>query len=116
MEIKRITINAKNGATVKAAGNADAVRQTVTATVKPILRRFYLRGRHPNSLRNLKPRRKGMPSLNPAGRRGARSLQSELEAIIFSPAWQEFRRQTEETERLLARSVREHLGISLKEL
>jgi hypothetical protein len=113
---QRITITTKNAATVEGAENVDATRQGATATVKRPLRRFYLRGHHPHSRANLRPRRKGQPTLNPHGRRGAHSLQSELQELVFGSEWRKIVKQTEKTERLLERSVREHLGISLKEL
>jgi hypothetical protein len=108
---KRIAITTKNAAIVEGIENSDAVRQIVIATVK----RFYSRGKHANSLKNLKPRRKRMQS---ESRRKARPEQSAerigMSAVRF---WVEKScEETEKTERLLARSVREHLGISLKEL
>jgi hypothetical protein len=103
---KRITINVKKRATVKAPENARAGRTEVTPTVK----RFYQRGHHPNSVRNLKPRRKGQPSLNPDGRRG----QNDLRSQIFGPEWKAFVRDLEKAERLLDQVMRKDLGITLR--
>jgi hypothetical protein len=71
--------------------------------------KFYKHGQHPNSLRNLKPRRKGMPSLNPCGRRG----KSGVVTVLDDPQWLAYVRDIERTAKLVDRMFKRHLGCSV---
>jgi hypothetical protein len=74
--------------------------------------KYDKRGQHPNSLRNLKPRRKGMPSLNPCGRRGK---SKGVVTLLDDPQWLAYVRQVERDAKLLDRAMRRNLGVSLDE-
>jgi hypothetical protein len=72
--------------------------------------KFYKPGCHPNSLANLRPRRRGQPSLNPYGRRGKPVL---TESILDDPQWLAYVRSVERDTKMLDRIFRRQLGVSL---
>jgi hypothetical protein len=80
--------------------NGDARRRSV---------KYDKRGRHPNSLRNLKPRRKGQPSLNPNGRAGKNALGQ----YWVDKRWLAYVRSVEKDIRFVDRMFRKHLGCSI---
>jgi hypothetical protein len=74
---------------------------------------FFHRGRNPRSLANLQKR--GKPSNNPSGRRGAHSLQSELQRIVFGPEWEKLKRHYEQTSKMLDRIFLKRFGVTADE-
>ena len=74
--------------------------------------KYDKRGKHPNSLRNLKPRRKGQPSLNPDGRRGKGKV-GKVPTVLDDPAWQAYVRKIERDAKWLDRLMRKNIGCSL---
>jgi hypothetical protein len=111
---KQITVISKDGAIEEIAETAGVTPEAATKIVKLAARRFYLHGRHPNSLKNLKPQRRGAQGKNPWGRAGKNSLQAQLETALYGPSWRRFVRETEKTQKLLEQSFKEQFGISLR--
>lgn len=73
--------------------------------------KYDKRGQHPNSLRNLKPRRKGQPSLNPDGRAG----KNRLREILFGPDWAAYVRQVERDTKMVDKVFRKRFGVTANE-
>ena len=74
------------------------------------MKRFYKWGCHPNSLANLRPRRRGQASLNPYGRRGKPVF---TESILDDPQWQAYVNKCRRDAKWLDRLMRKNIGCSL---
>lgn len=79
------------------------------------MKRFYRRGKHPNSRKNLKPVKKG-ECRNPAGRGGARTIDNQLKDIFFGGEWKEFLRETRRTHRLLDAAFKKEFGLTVDQM
>jgi len=78
--------------------------------------RLYFRGCNPNSLRNLKPQRRGEPSHGPFGRRGKGDPRNALELALFGPDWIAWKRDMERTTKLLNRVFKAEFGVTADQL
>ena len=70
--------------------------------------KYDKRGQHPNSLANLRPRRKGQPSLNPCGRRG----KSAVVTVLDDPQWIAYVRQVERDMKFVDKVFKKQFGVS----
>jgi hypothetical protein len=69
----------------------------------------YRRGCNPASIANLKPQKRGAPSINPNGRAGKNALGQ----YWVDAAWAKYVRQVEKDARFADRLFRKNLGCSL---
>ena len=99
---------------MKTSANARGTGEAADGIVK----RFYAHGRHPNSLRNLKPQRRGQPSRNPWGRAGKPQpgdVCAEMRGFYFNdPWWKKFTKEMERTQRLIIKSLAVRVGAKPK--
>lgn len=99
----------ENVESMKNVQNPLAAREAVQTIVK----RFYRRGQHPNSQRNLRPVRKGQV-LNPNGRRGNSRLENLLPTFTYfdNPQWRKAVREMDKVSKMFLRGYAEHCGVT----